>query len=219
MLFYFASSYSLLIACALLLIIAFSPTNAFVFGALEKMQGDLNALTRRVTARHILLPRNEEVALALKQKIRTQCLDSNRFIIDVFEEAAKRYSKDDTTNFSGGLIGELVPQGYCRSAELDRACFEVELGSIVGPLETTYGYHLLLVSERTNCPKLDGSNTKLVPGNRGLGTLTSSEQVGQIDFGRFAMSQIIFWPIVGFAGGLLAEFSAQIGNSLQPTNL
>mmetsp|Transcript_26547 Transcript_26547/g.40281 ORF Transcript_26547/g.40281 Transcript_26547/m.40281 type:complete len:220 (+) Transcript_26547:66-725(+) len=216
---YIAAPSHIMSAWVLALMIALHPAHAFIFDAFDKVQGDLNALTRRVTARHILLPSNREVALTLKQKIRTKCLESDRFIIEVFEEAAKRYSKDDTTNFRGGLVGELVPQGYCRSAELDRACFEVDLGCVVGPIETSYGYHLILVSERTNCPKLDGSDTKLVPGNDGLGMLTSSEQVGQIDFGRFAISQIVFWPVVGVAGGLLAEFTAQLGNSLQSANL
>jgi hypothetical protein len=32
-------------------------------------------------------------------------------VIDAFEEAAKKYSRDESTNFRGGLIGELVPQG------------------------------------------------------------------------------------------------------------
>ena len=64
------------------------------------------ALTRRVTARHILVP-DEEVARALKQKIRDRCIDKELFVVDVFEEAAKKYSRDDTTSFRGGLIGEI----------------------------------------------------------------------------------------------------------------
>mmetsp|Transcript_28138 Transcript_28138/g.32131 ORF Transcript_28138/g.32131 Transcript_28138/m.32131 type:complete len:221 (+) Transcript_28138:58-720(+) len=184
---------------------------AFIFEAFEKIQDDLNALTRRVTTRHILLPRNREIALTLKQKIRSQCIESDRFLIDVFEEAAKKYSKDESTNFRGGLLGELVPQGYCRSEELDRACFELPLGTIEGPLETSYGYHLILVSERTNCPKLDGPNTKLVPGNNsGLGELAASEQVGKLNLGNFVVFQVAFWLFVVVLGGFVAEFASQL---------
>jgi peptidyl-prolyl cis-trans isomerase C len=188
------------------------PVKGFSGGPLDKIRKDLNALTRRVTARHILLPPNaKEVALTLKQRIRNQALDDDRFVIDIFEEAAKKYSADDTTNYRGGLLGELVPQGYCRSSELDRACFEVPLGTIEGPLETSYGYHLLLVSERTNCPQLDGRATKLVRGSTdGLGTLVTSEQVGKVDIAKFAVDQIAFWLVACVAGGIVAEIAAQI---------
>lgn len=191
-------------------------------GPLDKLRKDYNALTRRVTARHILLPPNaQEVALKLKQRIRNQCIEnSDRFIIDVFEEAAKKYSQDETTNFLGGLLGELVPQGYCRSEELDRACFEVRLGDIEGPLQTSYGYHLLLVSERTNCPKLDGRQTKLVRGggNTGLGDLVPSKQEGKVDVAQFAIDQITFWLLACVAGGIVAELAAQIG-TMSPSSL
>lgn len=189
--------------------------SAFTDSALERIYKDLNALTRRVTARHILLPVNKDVALALKQRIRTQSMENDRFVVDVFEEAAKKYSQDETTSYRGGLLGELVPQGYCRNAELDRACFEVRLGEIEGPLETNYGYHLLLVSERTNCPKLDGTKTKLVRSNgNGFGTLVESEQVGKINIAKFAVDQVTFWLFACVAGEVLAEIAAQLTNNL-----
>ena len=58
---------------------------------LQKVQKDFAALTRRVTAHHILVS-DEEIALALKRKIRNECIDKNDWIVDVFEEAAKKYS-------------------------------------------------------------------------------------------------------------------------------
>lgn len=134
----------------------FLSSSALLLEPLQRIQRDYQALTRRVTARHILLPSSDELCLILKQKIR----NSDQYIVDAFEEAAKRYSQDETTNFRGGLLGELVPQGYCRSAKLDQACFEVRLGIVEGPIETEFGTHLLLVTERTNCPKLDGMQTK-----------------------------------------------------------
>jgi parvulin-like peptidyl-prolyl isomerase len=203
------------ICAAYLVFIAPFVQSAFTGSAMERIYNDLNALTRRVTARHILLPANKEVALALKQRIRNQSTENNRFVVDVFEEAAKKYSQDETTKYRGGLLGELVAQGYCRNTELDRACFEVRLGEIEGPLETNYGYHLLLVSERTNCPKLDGTKTKLVRSNKsGLGTLVESEQVGKINLAKFAVDQITFWLFACVAGGVLAEIAAQFANNL-----
>lgn len=85
-------------------------TDAFIDGAFKKIEKDFLSLTRRVTARHILLP-DEKVARVLKQKIRDECLQKEMWVIDAFEAAAKKYSRDESTNFRGGLIGELVPQG------------------------------------------------------------------------------------------------------------
>lgn len=208
------------------LVLGWTTNNIPVLGRIRK---DYLALTRRVTARHILLPPNaRELALALKQRIRQQCLQENDnddndknaypFVVDVFAKAAEKYSRDDTTNFRGGLLGELVPQGYCRDAVLDRACFTVRLGEIEGPIETDYGYHLLLVEERTNCPKLDGENTKLVPCEKhGLGEVIPSPQVGQVDFDTMLRDQVLFWVGACFAGGLVAEVAANLGNTLTGT--
>jgi peptidyl-prolyl cis-trans isomerase C len=185
--------------------------SAFVGGALDKIQKDFAALTRRVTAHHILVA-NEEVALALKRKIRDECVDNERWIVDVFEQAARKYSQDETTNERGGLLGNLVPQGYCRSQILDRACFEVGLGTMEGPLKSEFGYHLVLVTERTNCPKLDGKNTKLMQSSSKdvFGTLVRSTQVGQVKMSEFVVNQLGFWFLVFLAGGLVAELAAKI---------
>ena len=95
---------------AIVVALANVPCHAFVNSALKKIENDFNALTRRVTARHILVP-NERVARVLKQKIRDECVEKDMWVIDAFEHAAKKYSRDESTSARGGLIGELVPQG------------------------------------------------------------------------------------------------------------
>jgi len=200
--------------CALLVVTRPPSAEAWVFQPLQQIRKDYLALTRRVTARHILLPpKSEPACLALKQKIRSA--SETQYIVDVFEQAARQYSRDETTSARGGLLGELVPQGYCRSPELDRACFEARLGVVEGPIESEFGNHLILVSERTNCPKLDGTNTKLVQKKQGSGSssneaiLVPSPQVGQVDV-PFAVGQVLFWIAVLFAGGILAEVVASL---------
>lgn len=182
---------------------------------LQKVQKDFAALTRRVTAHHILVS-DEEIALALKRKIRNECIDKNDWIVDVFEEAAKKYSRDDTTNFRGGLLGTLVAQGYCRSRILDKACFEVKLGELEGPLKSEFGYHLLLVTERTNCPKLDGSNTKLIQlsSEDPFGSLCPSKQNGKVNVSDMIINQIGFWFLVFLAGGIVAELAEKIASPI-----
>ncbi|EJK49727.1 hypothetical protein THAOC_31365 [Thalassiosira oceanica] len=187
------------------------PTVAFI-GVIAR---DFNALTRKVTAHHILLPKSDEVALSLKQSIRNRVnppKGSDKepiYIVDAFSAAAERYSRDEETAVRGGLLGTLAPQGYCRAKELDAACFQVPLGEVCGPIESDYGYHLLLVTERTNCPKLDGQNTRI---SRALdesvllegSDIQESRQVGMILF-----QQVGFWLGASFAGGIVAELAAK----------
>mmetsp|Transcript_6724 Transcript_6724/g.16518 ORF Transcript_6724/g.16518 Transcript_6724/m.16518 type:complete len:223 (+) Transcript_6724:214-882(+) len=190
-------------------------SDAFINGAFQKIATDFQALTRRVTARHILVP-DEQVARVLKQKIRDECLQKEIWVVDAFEEAAKKYSRDESTNFRGGLIGELVPQGYCRSSEVDNLQFSVTLGDIAGPLETEYGYHLMLVTERTNCPKLDGDKTMILQtrGDDVFGTLYEGQQVGKVNVPEIIADQLQFWTLTVVAGGAVAELSQKLVSSL-----
>ena len=199
----------------LLLAMAQLTAHAFVDDAFRKVQKDFLSLTRRVTAHHILLP-SDEVASALKTKIRSECIDKERYVMDVFEEAAKKYSRDDTTNERGGKIGDLVPMGHCRSPELDKLCFDVPLGEVTGPHRTEYGYHLLLVSERTNCPQLDGNESKMMQtrGDDVFGTLVQGTQVGSVNMPEIMINQLGFWIGVAFAGGVVAELAQKLVDEL-----
>ena len=191
-----------------------------------------------MTAHHILLPKSDEIALSLKQKIRNKSNPTKRrmdtedlsevqeqvepmYVLDAFSEAAKRFSRDKETAVRGGLLGTMVKQGYCLSPELDRACFEVPLGVISGPIESKFGYHLLLVVERSNCPKLDGGYTRIerdgVVGNKikFVGANDSNESDTENDFGKLLLQQVGFWIGVSFAGGIAAEFAATAANVVE----
>mmetsp|Transcript_9622 Transcript_9622/g.18197 ORF Transcript_9622/g.18197 Transcript_9622/m.18197 type:complete len:227 (-) Transcript_9622:65-745(-) len=181
------------------------------FNPIEKIRKDYMALNRKATARHILLPKKVEMEtiLTLKQKIRNEAAE--KYVVEVFEEAARRLSQDKDTASKGGLLGEderPTPIGYCaRCPELDRARFQVPLGEVSGPIQSSYGNHLVLVSERTNCPKLDGEKTRLVKGENGLATYTTSlrDSEESSSFAQVVSFQLFFWVAVYFAGGLLAE--------------
>lgn len=214
------NSWSLLCLIALALatssmlpIVAF----AFVQNPIDVISRDFKALTRKVTAHHILLPKSDEVALALKQRIRNNVSPPKEssvppmYVVDAFEAAARKYSRDDDTATSGGLLGTLAPQGYCRARELDEACFKVPLGEICGPIESKYGYHLLLVVERTNCPKLDGRYTKIERGADGASRVFAGDDGGEgtEETIKFAAQQVGFWIGVSLAGGVVAEVAAK----------
>ncbi len=190
------------------------------------IERDFKALTRRVTAHHILLPKSDEVALSLKQNIRNRVnpkKESGRdpmYIVDAFSQAAEKYSRDDETASRGGLLGTQVPQGYCRAPELDKACFEVPLGQITGPIETEFGYHLLLVVERTNCPKLDGAYNRIARGGKDGTEVVfvgdGSKQAGGTDqIASVALQQVGFWISVSLLGGIFAEVAAKAANIVE----
>ena len=63
-----------------------------------------------------------------------------------FEDAAKEYSSCPS-NAQGGSLGEfgrgqMVP-------EFDQAAFAAEVGAVIGPVKTQFGYHLIKVEEKT----------------------------------------------------------------------
>jgi len=189
----------------------------------DKIEQDFQALTRRVTAYHILLPKSTDAALKLKQKIRNRVNPPKSrdippmYVIDAFNQAAQRYSLDDETKLNGGLLGEMLPQGACRRVpELDKACFEVPLGHVAGPIETDYGYHLLIVEERTNCAQ-DGVHSKIVRGGAdGANAIyvgPSGNEEGS-DFSRLAVQQLALWSGIFVAGGILAELAATAADAI-----
>ena len=199
---------------------------------LNRVRKDYLALTRRVTASHIQLPktrRARDAAYTLKQKIRNKVyvnkqrgaqanddddLEENRmYIEDAFSKAARRYSQDPETAARGGLLGMSVSQGYCRSPELDRACFEVPLGEIYGPIETTFGYHLILVSERINSVQVDGNTTRIIRGGKhNKETIFAGPPAGsktvQEETMQGLVGQLGFWVAASFAGGILADVAS-----------
>jgi len=194
----------------------------------NRIERDFLALTRKVTARHILLPKSRVVALKLKQTIRNKVSphrDSDRparYIVDIFSAAAKKFSRDDETAANGGLIATLAPQGYCRFKQLDEACFEAPLGELWGPVESDYGYHLLLVEERINCEKIDGRYNRIVRGVDGTSKVFVEDACREGDeqkMTRLVTQHMGFWTgvsMAGVAGGMLTEVAGNAANAIDP---
>lgn len=88
-------------------------------------------------AKHILTAGEEESLRILKE------IESGA---KSFEEAAKEYS----TCPSGPKGGDLGTFGRGQMVkEFDEAVFTGEVGRILGPVKTNFGYHLIFVDERT----------------------------------------------------------------------
>ncbi len=89
----------------------------------------------KAKARHILVP-TEEACNSLKAEIEAG--------ID-FAEAAKQHSKCPSGR-QGGDLGEFSPGQMVR--EFDEVVFSGEVGKVLGPVQTQFGYHLIEVTSR-----------------------------------------------------------------------
>lgn len=92
----------------------------------------------RVRASHILVPTREEAERAM-ERLRAG---------EDFATLAQELSQDPGSAQQGGDLGEftrgrLVP-------EFEEAAFGAEVGELVGPIETEFGWHVIQVTGRTN---------------------------------------------------------------------
>jgi peptidyl-prolyl cis-trans isomerase C len=90
----------------------------------------------KAKASHILVPTQQECE-TLKQKI-----DGGAD----FAEIAKQHSKCPSGK-QGGALGEFGPGQMV--AEFDKVVFTGEVGKVLGPVKTQFGYHLIKVTARS----------------------------------------------------------------------
>jgi peptidyl-prolyl cis-trans isomerase C len=87
-------------------------------------------------ARHILVE-SEEICLELKQEIEGGA---------DFAEVARNHSSCPSGS-EGGDLGEFGPGMMVK--EFDDVVFSGDLNTVLGPVKTQFGYHLLEVTERS----------------------------------------------------------------------
>lgn len=91
----------------------------------------------RAHARHILVSTQDEA-----ENLKRQIEDGAEF-----GELARKHSSCPSSRRGGDLgqfgRGQMVP-------EFDKAVFEGEVGQVLGPVKTQFGYHLIEVTERTD---------------------------------------------------------------------
>ncbi|GFO64405.1 peptidylprolyl isomerase [Geomonas paludis] len=90
----------------------------------------------RATASHILVATEAE-CVALKNQIEAGA---------DFSEVARAHSQCPSGN-QGGRLGEFGPGQMVR--EFDEVVFSGEVGKVLGPVKTQFGYHLILITSRT----------------------------------------------------------------------
>jgi len=112
----------------------------------------------KINARHILI----RVAMSDEDEIRTR--DALQKLRDeivagkiTFEEAAKKYSSDLTTNEDGGSLGWFEID-QLQVKEFRQVAASLEPGEISQPIKTQFGYHLVRLDDRREPRKLDLAN-------------------------------------------------------------
>jgi len=90
----------------------------------------------RATARHILVP-SESDCNTLKKMIEAG---------EDFAEVAKVHSKCPSGK-QGGALGEFGPGQMVK--EFDEVVFSGEVGKVLGPVKTQFGYHLIEITSRS----------------------------------------------------------------------
>ena len=91
----------------------------------------------QVTAKHILT-KEEDKSKEILEKLNNGEMS--------FEEAAQTYSTCPSGQ-RGGNLGEFGKGQMVK--EFEDAAFSAEIGKVVGPVKTQFGYHLIMVDSRT----------------------------------------------------------------------
>ena len=111
---------------------------------IDKRQGEQKAVVEQSKARHILVRVNDLVSEA-EAKAKIERLRDRIAGGAKFEDVAKLGSEDGSAQKGGELgwvsPGETVP-------EFEAAMAKAALNTVVGPVRTQFGYHLLEVTER-----------------------------------------------------------------------
>ena len=90
----------------------------------------------RATASHILVA-TKEACEELKQQIEAGA---------EFDECARQHSLCPSRN-QGGRLGDFGRGQMVK--EFDEVVFTGEVGKVLGPVQTQFGYHLILITNRT----------------------------------------------------------------------
>ena len=92
----------------------------------------------KATARHILVKNEEEVPIIMSE------LESGK----TFASVAQAYSACPSSS-QGGSLGSFTPGTMVK--EFDAVIFnpDTNIGEVVGPVKTQFGYHMIVVDKRT----------------------------------------------------------------------
>ena len=119
---------------------AFADEDDLAVDSISKMYTNSVQEQKSATARHILVKSKEDVQTVLK------ALESRE---GTFQQLAQQYSTCPSGKQSGGLLGTFPPGKMV--PEFDKVIFDKDskLGEVLGPVQTLFGYHLIIIEKRT----------------------------------------------------------------------
>ena len=120
----------------------------------------------QVRASHIVLRVEPTASAADKEKAKQKLvaikkeIDSGKI---TFADAANKYSEDDgnKSSPSGGDLGYFVRRGQFND-QFSTAAFNLKKGAVSDPVETPFGYHLILVTDRKDGTPVSFDEQKLL---------------------------------------------------------
>lgn len=119
----------------------------------------------QVRASHIMLKAEPDASEADKEKVRQKLVAIKKEIDDkkmTFAQAANKYSEDPANE--GGAGGDLdyftLTTGLVE--EFTAVAFKLRKGAVSDPVETPYGYHLIMVTDRKEGKPIDFDQNKAV---------------------------------------------------------
>ncbi len=119
----------------------------------------------QVRASHVMLKVDPDASEADKEKVRQKLVAIKKEIDDkklTFAQAANKYSEDPANE--GGAGGDLdyftLTTGLVE--EFTSVAFKLRKGAISDPIETPYGYHLIMVTDRKEGKPIDFEQNKAV---------------------------------------------------------
>lgn len=95
---------------------------------------------------------NDEVSAKISEKVKENEALANKLAEELkadnskFAQYAKKYSQDTTTAKKGGDLGYF--EAKVMVPEFSKAAFGAKPNTVVGPVKTQFGYHIILVADR-----------------------------------------------------------------------
>lgn len=110
----------------------------------EEFKTEIKTQFETIRARHILVS-DEATATELMNRIESGEI--------TFAEAALQFSIDSSSAANGGELGSII-RGQT-VPEFEEAILSAPIGELYGPVQSEFGYHLIIVEERTEIDSLE----------------------------------------------------------------
>jgi peptidyl-prolyl cis-trans isomerase C len=124
----------------------FHSSPSLALGFFDDAKSFISGLMVRAEASHILIKGTDAEAERKIQELQKDISNDP----DKFAKAAALHSDCPSGRSQGGSLGEFGR--YSMVPEFDKVVFnkDCEVGVVHGPIQTSFGYHLILIQRRTN---------------------------------------------------------------------